>query len=250
MYDRLNLSSGDLVCLNGKYGTIMVIMGTYTLAPYLGMEGYTEEEIGRLSASYLYSSNPDEYPYFFPAKVEIGSYPSPEFSGNILYDGIDKKYANGVEGYTDISSLLYQPTIINNENFKSARCITFESFSDLNTSNVSFDYFSEKVTKFYKVKLWHQLSNGFLDLTDDVINKYNTYRLTQPITQLSEAITVGNATTINVTSTASFPSTGTIYIGKNDKFDYTSITPTSFIGNSQTLSTHNINEKVYNTSNF
>ena len=184
-------------------------------------------------------------------KVEFGSYPSPQFSGYNMYSGIEKKFTSGTDsGYTSTTYLLYQPTIINNEFFKSSRYIKFSNFIDIDTSNVSYYYFTQDVIKFYKVKLWHQLSNGFLDLTSDVVSKYNTYRKSKGLTYLTSVIVAGSVTSINVDSTEGFSDSGTVYIGQKDKFIYTSKTATSFIGESQTLLGHAIGDNVYNTSNF
>ena len=184
-------------------------------------------------------------------KVEFGSYPSPQFSGYNMYSGIEKKFTSGTDsGYTSTTYLLYQPTIINNEFFKSSRYIKFSNFIDIDTSNISYYYFTQDVIKFYKVKLWHQLSNGFLDLTSDVVSKYNTYRKSKGLTYLTRVIVAGSVTSINVDSTEGFSDSGTVYIGQKDKFIYTSKTATSFIGESQTLLGHAIGDNVYNTSNF
>lgn len=98
--------------------------------------------------------------------IEFGSYPSPQFADN-------------TDTYTEItgelSSLLYKQITISEEIFKSGRSIIFETMSGGNGISNSFDtdhisYYNGDtyVPVFYKVKLWHKLSNGFYDLTDDI----------------------------------------------------------------------------------
>lgn len=72
--------------------------------------------------------------------------------------------------------MLYKYNTLNKENFKSGRYVEFEEYSGENTTNIS-RYIYEGLTikyipKFYKLKLLHQLNNGYLDLTYDVWSKF------------------------------------------------------------------------------
>jgi hypothetical protein len=101
-------------------------------------------------------------------EVEIGSFPYPEFGSAVATLSTKE---------SSISDLLYTQTIINDEIFKSGRYITFndDTFSD----STGFSHYSSSSTYvpvFYKLKLWHQLTNGFYDLTNDVWEKYITYK--------------------------------------------------------------------------
>lgn len=117
-------------------------------------------------------------------EVEFGSYPSPEASGQKSFIGNTIDY-NDTTVYNTTASTLYKYTIINNEEFKSSRYVTFDSVltsvgevkGDDNVSNYIWDDTSSVVKyspKFYKFKLYHQLSNGYLDLTPDIWNRYTT----------------------------------------------------------------------------
>ena len=103
--------------------------------------------------------------------VEFGSYPSPKYAGSTNYEGMN---------YTtdSISSSLYNTKVINKEEFTSGSYIKFLP-NNVDTSNIS--YYSDSnnyAAKFYKVKLYHQLNNGFLDLTEDVWKKYLEFKTT------------------------------------------------------------------------
>lgn len=154
-------------------------------------------------------------------KVEFGSYPSPEFSGTTQEDGIEMIYNGATQGS------LYKSVVISNSIFKSGRYINFsKGAGNIDTSFVSyFDVNSSKITKLYRVKLWHQLNNGFLDLTSDVWSKYIAFRNTKQTT-LKVASTV-NATSITVASTEGFPESGTLVIN-NLFYSYGRKTETTF----------------------
>lgn len=100
--------------------------------------------------------------------IEFGSYPSPEFSGTTQNLGI-----------TYAPKKLYDPVIINNSEFKSGRYTLFPT-SEFTSTNFSYQNSSGNyIKRLYKVKLWHQLNNGLLDLTDDVMSKYQKFRGSQ-----------------------------------------------------------------------
>lgn len=100
-------------------------------------------------------------------EVEFGSYPSPEFGGST------SNYGECLINDSTVTNFLYKPTPINSYDFKSGRYIKFSSTLS-NTSNISQYDLSNKtyIKNFYKFKLWHQLNNGFYDLTEDIWTRY------------------------------------------------------------------------------
>ena len=96
-------------------------------------------------------------------KVEIGSYPAPEFSDDRLLYGTSTLLTQ---------NNIYKSTVINQNDFKTGRYITFTSTSSNNFENIT----NYQVTKIYNVKLYHQLENGTLDLTNDVWEKFNDHK--------------------------------------------------------------------------
>jgi hypothetical protein len=78
-------------------------------------------------------------------------------------------------GRYNILKSLYKKVVVNSVDFKTSRFVTFENTIAPNTTNIS-RYDSQNgvaspdsyVPIFYKIKLYHQLHNGYLDLTDDV----------------------------------------------------------------------------------
>lgn len=110
----------------------------------------------------------------YAGEVEIGSYPSPEASSSKDYVG-DNYILSSVE--TPLK--LYKPKIINKELFKTGRYVTFSENTtaaiDSITHYVKTAGNFVKVPSFYKIKLLHQLSNGYVDLTDHVWSKYLSF---------------------------------------------------------------------------
>ena len=110
--------------------------------------------------------------------IEFGSYPSPEFAGN-------RQFENQISVNLDSSNSLYSPKIMNNDIFKSGRYVTFVSdptfIDSTKTGWIShIDSTGKYAPRLYKVKLWHQLSNGLIDLTEDVMTKYKLFRSKSP----------------------------------------------------------------------
>ena len=113
--------------------------------------------------------------------VELGSYPSPEFGGTTGIDGKNIIYTETPDNMT-INQELYNFRTINNEFFKTGRYVSFIG-TELNgatgTENISRYTVSGQNQvwdpKFYIIKLYHQLNNGYLDLTDDIWEKYKTH---------------------------------------------------------------------------
>lgn len=103
--------------------------------------------------------------------VEFGSYPSPEFESLVHVSGT----------IVNDSNILYKSAVINNDIFQSGKYINFVLDSSINSTYISY-YDSSGIYHplFYKVKLYHQLNNGFRDLTDDVWDKYKIYRTSHP----------------------------------------------------------------------
>lgn len=111
------------------------------------------------------------------AEVEFGSYPSPEASGEVEYDGILREFTAA-----DNFDSLYNKVLINDAFFKTSRYITFDGGSVgtngadkvsgyVDTGEVELAY----NPMFYKVKLYHQLNSGYLDLTNNIWTKYLQY---------------------------------------------------------------------------
>ena len=106
-------------------------------------------------------------------KIEFGSYPSPEFASN-------RQFTNQLNISLGNESL-YSPKVMNNDVFKSGRYITFAS-NTINSGWISnLDSNGDYAPRLYKVKLWHQLNNGLIDLTEDVLNKYKLFRQRNPV---------------------------------------------------------------------
>lgn len=257
---RLNLSIGDIVkTTDGEYKIITTFITGYTFGPILNLETelYSAERIAINCANSLYLNNPSKYPQYkySDKRVEFGSYPSPEFAGITQTDGLNVIYDNPTK------DLLYKSVVISNDIFKSGKYIKFNvinNIDSLDLSNVSYyiDADSTKpVYKFYKIKLLHQLSNGFMDLTEDIWNRYYTFKVSKQTT-LSIPTTNGvPVTSITVNSTANFPDNGVLTIG-GIEYIYTSKTSTTLNGLSinntypigtiiSPLSNHWINEKSF-----
>lgn len=67
--------------------------------------------------------------------------------------------------------MLYEYLTLNAADFKTSRYVQFTAATG-DFSNVSVYSGSSYTPKFYKLKLFHQLNNGYLDLTDDIWKKY------------------------------------------------------------------------------
>ena len=111
-------------------------------------------------------------------RIEIGSFPSPERptlenKGNLPLP---------LNVYND-KQVLYKSTVINNGQFRAGNHITFSIKNPLltDTSNISYYSFTNYISstyhpKIYKVRLLQQLSNGFIDLTDNVWLQYANFK--------------------------------------------------------------------------
>jgi len=98
-------------------------------------------------------------------------YTSPEASAIKDYVGDNYILSN-----TETPLKLYKPKIINKELFKTGRYVTFSEDTTANIDSVTHYIKTAgtfvKVPSFYKIRLLHQLSNGYVDLTDHVWSKY------------------------------------------------------------------------------
>lgn len=105
-------------------------------------------------------------------EIEFGSYPSPSNSGYKTFRG--EKTTELIYD-ADGQNILYKSFIINNDYFKTGRYITFNIIDNINldVSNVQTD---TDDTKLYIIKLYLQLDNGVIDLTDNVWTKFNYYK--------------------------------------------------------------------------
>ena len=108
--------------------------------------------------------------------VQIGTYPSPEFSGLTELKGKEIVYVeNDTSEQSQIQPELYRFKTINDAIFKSGRYVVFpDSSNPLNVANLSRYNLGAvpQDKKFYKLKLYNQLNNGYLDLTLDIWDKY------------------------------------------------------------------------------
>lgn len=120
--------------------------------------------------------------------IEFGSYPSPDALNPSEMDAtVDFKCENIEAPETNVETFkfeLYNPKIINNFIFQAGTYINFFQHlgKPLNTDNISYSVFRDttlqedySIRKIYKIKLYHQLTNGFIDLTTDVWQKYANY---------------------------------------------------------------------------
>jgi len=111
------------------------------------------------------------------SNVEFGSYPSPEGASVREFSGKDREYNN-----TSIDlTTMYKKLLINDAIFKSSRYIIFDGdlSEDIDISRISGKTYNngyiEDIKLFYKVKLFHRLNNGYLDLTTRINDKYTDY---------------------------------------------------------------------------
>lgn len=109
--------------------------------------------------------------------MEFGSYPSPEeINSDSLNSGMSYE-----SNPNTISELLYNPKVINNVDFKSGTCVQFTSSGTIDLSHVSLQKFQANnltgtIKKFYKIKLLQQLTTGWIDLTDQIWEKYAKFK--------------------------------------------------------------------------
>ena len=113
-------------------------------------------------------------------EIEFGSYPSPSNSGYKTFHG-EKTIELIYDPYKQ--NILYKSFIINDDYFKTGRYITFNIIDNINldVSNVQTETETGiDDTKLYIIKLYLQLDNGVIDLTDDVWTKFRHYKTQNP----------------------------------------------------------------------
>lgn len=108
-------------------------------------------------------------------QVEFGSYPSPQ----IL---TEESVGNGIPfTFNDpTKNSLFTSNVLNNYIFKAGEYAVFEG-TDLDLANVTRYRYSGNLRisanlRIYNVKLYLQLTNGFIDLTTDVWNEYARFK--------------------------------------------------------------------------
>ena len=108
-------------------------------------------------------------------QVEFGSYPCPQ----IL---TEESVGNGIRfTFNDPTKYsLFTSNVLNNYIFKAGEYTVFEGV-DLDLSNVTRYHYSGNLRissdlRIYNVKLYLQLTNGFIDLTTDVWNEYARFK--------------------------------------------------------------------------
>lgn len=117
--------------------------------------------------------------------VEFGSYPSPvAVDANMFDTSVDFILVNDATTLKEEFKFdLYNPQVANNSIFQAGVSISFftKKLTTAITSNISFQTFAVdensitkigQTRKYYKVKLYHQLTNGFIDLTNDIWKKF------------------------------------------------------------------------------
>lgn len=121
--------------------------------------------------NWLYIGKEEDFNNYY-GEIEIGSYPSPEAGGPTYNDG-------DIISYTTIEELknyIYSYRVTNDEEFKYGRYVQFKQDLTINTSEISHYSGNNYIMKFYKVRLFHQLENGYIDLTNDIWDKYKTFK--------------------------------------------------------------------------
>lgn len=139
--------------------------------------------------SWLYIGIEEDYINKY-GEIEFGSYPSPEIINADRFDtSVNFDVTNLIDTNQELfKAELYSPQIINNSNFRAGIYVKFSNLTTPIVDNISYnaytyDTITNEVTKdladsvrdIYKVRLLHQLSNGFIDLTDDVWESYAKY---------------------------------------------------------------------------
>lgn len=97
--------------------------------------------------------------------VEFGSYPSPQYANHLMHLVKDEDVVKVQNPTKD----LYLPKVINEVFFKTGGYVVFnyDNFSE-SSMDISNLWTPSNPTGIYKVKLYHQLSSGVYDLTEDV----------------------------------------------------------------------------------
>lgn len=121
--------------------------------------------------NWLYIGKEEDFNNYY-GEIEIGSYPSPEAGGPTYNDG-------DIISYTTteyLKNYIYSYRVTNDEEFKYGRYVQFKQDLTINTSEISHYSGNDYIMKFYKVRLLHQLENGYIDLTNDIWDKYKIFK--------------------------------------------------------------------------
>lgn len=110
-------------------------------------------------------------------EIEIGSYPSPELASYTTFHGqLDTTLIYPNQTNTNI---FYKSLVINRDYFKTGRYISF-IYKDNPAPDMSnvWTYWDHK--GLYIIKLYLQLDNGIIDLTDDIWSSFVAYKQENP----------------------------------------------------------------------
>lgn len=107
-------------------------------------------------------------------RIELGTYPSPvQLIPN-------KKGKTSIPYNIDSPQQLYIPSTINDDKFQAGTYIVFNTEPGTDVSNVSYYKYENGIKtyikKAYKISLLQQLTNGYVDLTSSVWDKYYDYK--------------------------------------------------------------------------
>ena len=165
--------NGDELALQNDAGNIKIKAPDWTeeIPKYVSLtDGFNPIGIKEFGGVlYIVSANKDTN------QVEFGSYPSPQ----IL---TEESVGNGIPfTFNDpTKNSLFTSNVLNNYIFKAGEYAVFEG-TDLDLANVTRYRYSGNLRisanlRIYNVKLYLQLTNGFIDLTTDVWNEYARFK--------------------------------------------------------------------------
>lgn len=107
-------------------------------------------------------------------RIELGTYPSP------VQLNPNKKGKTSIPYNIDSPQQLYIPSTINDDKFQAGTYIVFNTELGTDVSNVSYYKYENGIKtyikKAYKISLLQQLTNGYVDLTNSVWDKYYDYK--------------------------------------------------------------------------
>ena len=112
-------------------------------------------------------------------KIEFGSYPCLENLRESIFI-TNEPFQYNISNLS-LSNLL-SSQVINETKFTAGKYVIFNGTSD--TSNISYPKYKDNTRigntyKIYKIRLIQQLNNGFIDLTDDIWDKYARFIFTK-----------------------------------------------------------------------
>lgn len=172
--------NGDELALQNDAGnTKILVPGTELDPKYVELsEGFYPigvKEYG--GVLYIVSGKQGTNPDGSDDLIEFGSYPSPE-----ILDEENQGSGNSYSFSNPSTTTMYTPNVISSYDFKPGNSIVFSkpilSPDNTDTSNITYyrkGTYTDYQKKIYVVKLYLQLSNGYIDLTDDVWKRYADY---------------------------------------------------------------------------